>query len=69
MGLSVVKAWRPWLYTGDNGNTIGGYITSYAKNFQFATVRGAGHMCPSVRGAASLRMMENMVFGKGVFDE
>jgi carboxypeptidase C (cathepsin A) len=67
MNLNVSKEWRAWEYDGDQGATVGGYVISYGKNFQFATVRGAGHMVPETRGQASLKMMENMVFGKGNF--
>ena len=44
MGIPVVSPWAPWTTTA---GSVGGYVTQYAKNFTFITVRGAGHM---VRG-------------------
>ena len=46
MNVPVVAAWRPWTTTG---GSVGGYVTQYARNFTFITVRGAGHMVPQVR--------------------
>jgi serine carboxypeptidase-like clade 1 len=42
LGFEEVEAWRPW--TVDSCRRMGGYITKYAGNFDFLTIRGAGHM-------------------------
>lgn len=44
LGIPETEAWRPW--TVDGKQYIGGYVTRYANNFDFLTVRGAGHMVP-----------------------
>jgi hypothetical protein len=45
LGFDVVEDWRPWTYHGD-GLHMGGYVTTYAHNFWFATFRGSGHSVP-----------------------
>jgi hypothetical protein len=40
VGLDEVESWRPW--TIDACLRMGGYITRYEGDFQFATIRGAG---------------------------
>ena len=42
LGLSESQSWRPW--TTDGCQRMGGYVTRYANNFDFLTIRGAGHM-------------------------
>lgn len=42
LGFEEVEAWHPW--TVDSCRRMGGYITKYAGNFDFLTIRGAGHM-------------------------
>jgi serine carboxypeptidase-like clade I len=42
LDFEEVEAWRPW--TVDSCRRMGGYITKYAGNFHFLTIRGAGHM-------------------------
>jgi len=39
-------------------------LIQYENNFNFATVRGAGHMVPETRSGASLAMMSAFVLGK-----
>ena len=45
MGFEVLEEWRPW--TVDSCKRVGGYITRYAGDFDFLTIRGAGHMVPT----------------------
>ena len=42
LGISEVESWRGW--TMDNETAMAGYVTRYAHDFDFLTVRGAGHM-------------------------
>jgi serine carboxypeptidase-like clade I len=42
-GLVETQAWRPW--TVDGCRRMGGYVTRYEGDFDFLTIRGAGHMC------------------------
>ena len=44
-GLAVQQGWRAWESLGQ----VAGYVTSYASNLTFATVKGAGHMVPEVK--------------------
>jgi carboxypeptidase C (cathepsin A) len=41
--LIATQEWRPW--TVDGCRRMGGYVTRYAGDFDFLTIRGAGHMC------------------------
>lgn len=51
VGAPVREAWRPW--TEDGAARIGGYVTRYAPHFDFATVRGSGHMVPQFKPRAA----------------
>ena len=42
LGISEVESWRGW--TMDNETAMAGYVTRYAHDFDFLTIRGAGHM-------------------------
>jgi carboxypeptidase C (cathepsin A) len=42
-GLVETQEWRPW--TVDGCRRMGGYVTRYEGDFDFLTIRGAGHMC------------------------
>ncbi len=44
MNFSVLAPWTSWSVPGEEGPYVGGYVTRYANNFTYATVRGAGHM-------------------------
>jgi carboxypeptidase C (cathepsin A) len=47
LGFDEIEAWRPW--TIDGKEYIGGYVTRYENNFDFLTIRGAGHMVPQYK--------------------
>jgi Serine carboxypeptidase len=42
LGFNETQSWRPW--TIDGCRRMGGYVTRYQGNFDFLTIRGAGHM-------------------------
>lgn len=44
LGYAEKEGWRPW--TLDGKQAVGGYVTRYAHDFDFLTIRGAGHMVP-----------------------
>ena len=50
---------RPW--TVDGTTEVGGYVTTYANNFSFATVRGSGHMVPLYRPRAAHELIASFV--------
>eukprot|EP00937_MAST-01D_sp_MAST-1D-sp2_P001481 g1481.t1 len=52
LGYKERQAWRPW--TLDARQRMGGYVTRYENDFDFVTIRGAGHMVPEYKSAASL---------------
>jgi carboxypeptidase C (cathepsin A) len=51
LGFDEEQHWRPW--TVDNCKQMGGYVTRYKGKFDFLTIRGAGHMVPTYKPAAS----------------
>ena len=55
-GLSLEESWRPW--TLDGGVHIGGYVTRYAHDFQYLTIRGSGHMVPEYKPAAAFAFLQ-----------
>ena len=54
-----LQAWRPW--TRDGEMKMGGYATRYAKDFDFVTIRGAGHMVPEYKPDAALVMLRSFL--------
>lgn len=47
--------WRPW--TVDGCQRMGGYVERYEGGFDFLTIRGAGHMVPTYKPAASFAFL------------
>lgn len=63
MNYEVLQETQTWTVQGQESTFVGGYITRYANNFTFATVRGAGHMSPEVRPEAALHMYKGFITG------
>lgn len=57
MGFAQREVWRYWRHD----EQVGGYVTRYEHNFTFATVKGAGHMVPLHRPAASQSMIGSFI--------
>jgi len=58
LGFNVTKTWHPWttnFVSGDSG--VGGYVTNFASNFTFLTIKGSGHMVPTFQPASALTMI------------
>lgn len=53
MGLVEMDPWRPWMVD----KQVGGYVIAYENNFTFATVKGAGHLCPRYQPERSFAML------------
>ena len=43
---------------------MGGYVTRYANDFDFLTIRGAGHMVPEFKPKASLEFLTRFLRGE-----
>merc|ERR1712194_492206 len=56
VGLKETEAWRPW--TLDGKNRMGGYVTRYEGDFDYLTIRGAGHMVPQYKPEASTAFLK-----------
>jgi len=54
--LSDNGHWRPW--TVDGCRQMGGYVERYEGGFDFLTIRGAGHMVPTYKPAASFAFLK-----------
>mmetsp|Transcript_47235 Transcript_47235/g.110255 ORF Transcript_47235/g.110255 Transcript_47235/m.110255 type:complete len:151 (+) Transcript_47235:997-1449(+) len=54
--LETKSAWRPW--TVDGYQRMGGYVVEYEGDFSFLTIRGAGHMVPEYKPAASFEFLQ-----------
>ena len=59
LGFDEEEEWRPW--TLDGKEEVAGYVTRYAGDFDFATIRGSGHM---VVGACE-KYAQNRIPGGG----
>mmetsp|Transcript_15495 Transcript_15495/g.31927 ORF Transcript_15495/g.31927 Transcript_15495/m.31927 type:complete len:491 (-) Transcript_15495:89-1561(-) len=62
LGLEEEQPWRPW--TLDSCARMGGYVTRYEGDFDFLTIRGAGHMTPTYKPEASFEMFKSWVLGE-----
>jgi carboxypeptidase C (cathepsin A) len=40
---------------------VAGYVTSYAQDFTFLTVKGSGHMVPQYRPVQAFAMFQRMI--------
>jgi len=57
IGVPEKEAWRPW--TSDGQMRMGGYVTRYEGDLDYLTIRGAGHMVPRYKPAASLAFLKS----------
>eukprot|EP00913_Durusdinium_trenchii_P026708 g25057.t1 len=62
VGIPEVQSWRPW--TRDGKMKMGGYATRYEHDFDFLTIRGAGHMVPEFKPEAAFVMMSSFLSGQ-----
>jgi carboxypeptidase C (cathepsin A) len=63
LGLAVQQEWTRWMVDSDQGRVVGGYMRKYASNLTFITIRGAGHMVPSVKPQAALVFLSKFLQG------
>jgi len=63
VGLPEVEPWRPW--TRDGKTKMGGFVTRYAHDFDFLTIRGAGHMVPEYKPEAAFVMLKSFLSNEG----
>lgn len=61
LGFVAVQPWRPW--TLDSCRRMGGYVTRYEGQFDFLTIRGAGHMVPTYKPDATFAFMKAWIEG------
>eukprot|EP00980_Cylindrotheca_fusiformis_P000483 scaffold119_cov131-Cylindrotheca_fusiformis.AAC.13 len=61
LGFSETQHWRPW--TIDSCRRMGGYVTRYEGNFDFLTIRGAGHMVPTEKPEATFTFIQAWMNG------
>ena len=62
LGLDEIEEWRPW--TLDGNKYMGGYVTRYAGNFDFLTIRGSGHMVPEFKPKVTLEFLSKWLDNK-----
>lgn len=61
LGLKEIQHWRPW--TSDSCQKVGGYVTRYEGDFDFLTIRGAGHMVPTYKPEATFAFFQAWILG------
>jgi len=57
LGLAITKPWAQWK---DGDDQIAGFHVQF-EGLHFATVHGAGHMCPSTRPAQTLDLLQKFL--------
>lgn len=63
LNLTVTKPRQAWYYNDFDGKQVGGYVIRY-KNFDYATVRGSGHMAPQDKPVPTFQLLKNFIFNK-----
>ena len=65
IGGAETEAWHAWKSdtVEGKGEIVAGYATSY-KDFQFITVKGAGHMVPTFKPRVALTMFNKFIKGE-----
>lgn len=58
LGWSVKDTWAPWF--GTDGQ-VGGFHVTYENNFEFATIKGVGHLAPKYAPANMLQFVTNWI--------
>lgn len=61
LGFEELQHWRPW--TIDSCQRMGGYCVRYEGNFDFLTIRGAGHMVPTENPVAAFTFISAWLKG------
>ena len=65
LGLRMTQKWRPFGVLPAGKKVQGGFVIEWAGgNISFASVRGAGHLLPLYRPAASYTLMKAFLEGK-----
>merc|ERR1739845_300563 len=62
LGLEEKEAWRAW--TVDGKQWMGGYVTRYAGDFDYLTIRGSGHMVPEFKPPAAFEFISRFLKGE-----
>jgi len=63
LGYAIVNQWAPWKYTDDVfGSQLGGYAIQF-KGFNFVTIHGAGHECPTYKPQAAFEVFKSYLSG------
>jgi serine carboxypeptidase-like clade 1 len=62
LGFPEKQHWTPW--TVDGCQRMGGYVTRYEGGFDFLTIRGAGHMVPTYKPAATFTFLQAWIQGE-----
>jgi len=61
--VTEMKPWHPW-YISNTSSSPAGYATGYSDDFQFLTVRLAGHQVPKNMPAAALTIITGFLDGR-----
>eukprot|EP00043_Microstomoeca_roanoka_P001212 m.31543 g.31543 ORF g.31543 m.31543 type:complete len:460 (+) comp10694_c0_seq1:946-2325(+) len=57
LNMTVTSPWRAWAVE----NQVAGYVVEYGNHFQFATVKGSGHMVPQYRPQQAEAMFSRFI--------
>jgi len=60
LNFTTTSAWAQWEVDGQ----VAGYLTNYVDNFQFITIKGAGHMVPEYKPEQALSFFSQWLAGK-----
>lgn len=62
LGLTTLENWRPW--TLDGKKEVVGYTMRYEGNYAYATIRGSGHMVPTMKPKAAFELIKQWLAEK-----
>lgn len=63
VGFPVRESWRAWTIDGTQ-HAAAGHVVRYEHNFDFVTIRGAGHMVPTYKPDAAYTMIKSWLQNK-----
>jgi len=57
LNFTTTRGWTSWQVNGQ----VAGYVTDYVDNFQFITIKGAGHMVPEYKPVEALAFLQRFI--------
>jgi carboxypeptidase C (cathepsin A) len=64
LGIAPTNPWHSYYVNSGGSNHVGGYVTNYGTNFQYVTIKHAGHMVPKFEPETAFYMFSQWLNNK-----